>query len=294
MCPSSAPTSSAKDAHLRAIRTDNGVEYLSNELKSYHGIRHQLRVAYTPQQNGVAEHMYRTLMDLVHCMLHDRNVQKPFLFEALSICVYVRNRGTSRGLPRNITPHHIWYGEATNVENMRVFGSQCSYVLPKKQVKYLDAHACEGGSWVTPRTARATRCGTRSPEICLCRVIFASMSLIKKSLSEQIAQKKNVKSKRKSSSPVEVDDRAAKGRHGTRFLKMSSPTLTDLNRQTRVTLMLRKSPKSLNRCRFFVESNVPEGRPASFGSQTNQDAAWLSRKLPSSHHQAMNSEDADF
>ena len=53
---------------LKALRSDNVGEYISNEFKSYlqqHGIQHQLTVAYTPQQNGVAERMNRTLMDCV-------------------------------------------------------------------------------------------------------------------------------------------------------------------------------------------------------------------------------------
>ena len=43
-----------------AIRTDNGGEYLSGEFKTYlksKGIRHELTVPHTPEQNGVAERM---------------------------------------------------------------------------------------------------------------------------------------------------------------------------------------------------------------------------------------------
>lgn len=45
---------------LNILRSDNGEEYLSNELKVYmadHGIKHQLTVSYTPHQNGVAQRM---------------------------------------------------------------------------------------------------------------------------------------------------------------------------------------------------------------------------------------------
>ncbi len=45
----------------------NFVRYLAE-----HGIHHQLTVAYTPQQNGVAERMNRTLMNLVRSMLHHK------------------------------------------------------------------------------------------------------------------------------------------------------------------------------------------------------------------------------
>ncbi len=51
-----------------ALRTDNGAEYLSSEFKHFlaqNGIDQKLTVAYTPQKKGVAEQMYRTLMDLL-------------------------------------------------------------------------------------------------------------------------------------------------------------------------------------------------------------------------------------
>ena len=43
-----------------ALRTDNGGEYVSREFDAYlksKGIRHELTIAHTPEQNGVAERM---------------------------------------------------------------------------------------------------------------------------------------------------------------------------------------------------------------------------------------------
>ena len=103
---------------LKILRIDNVGEYLSNEFKSClpkHGIQHQLTVAYTPQQNGVAERMNRTLMDCVRSMLRTSSLDKKFWAEALATAVYIRNRVVSRSLPYNITPHHRWIGEAPNI-----------------------------------------------------------------------------------------------------------------------------------------------------------------------------------
>ncbi len=83
---------------------------MSNNFKKYlsdHGIQHQLTVPYTPQQNGVAERMNRTLMNLVRSMLHHKGIEKRFWAEALATAVYVRNRVTSRSLPLHVTPHHL-------------------------------------------------------------------------------------------------------------------------------------------------------------------------------------------
>ena len=120
----------ADELAVKVLRSDNGGEYLSDDFKNYlseNGIHHQITVAYTPQQNGVTERMNRTLLNLVRSMLHYKSLPKHFWAEALATAVYVRNRVTSRSLPSNITPHHLWFGKSPDLSHMRVFGSQCWY-----------------------------------------------------------------------------------------------------------------------------------------------------------------------
>ena len=53
---------------IRCLRIDRGGEFTSNEFGEFcksHGIRRLLTVAYTPQQNGVAERKNRTIMNMV-------------------------------------------------------------------------------------------------------------------------------------------------------------------------------------------------------------------------------------
>jgi transposase InsO family protein len=43
---------------IKALRTDRGREYLSEQFKTFYdenGIARQLTIPYTPQQNGIAE-----------------------------------------------------------------------------------------------------------------------------------------------------------------------------------------------------------------------------------------------
>lgn len=52
---------------IKILRTDNGCEYLSAEFSRFlniEGIRRQLTVQYTPQQNGVAERANRTIVEM--------------------------------------------------------------------------------------------------------------------------------------------------------------------------------------------------------------------------------------
>ncbi|CAA0830441.1 Unknown protein [Striga hermonthica] len=53
---------------LKCLRSDNGREYTSHEFKNYcaeHGLRHEKIVPGTPQHNGVAERINRTIMEKV-------------------------------------------------------------------------------------------------------------------------------------------------------------------------------------------------------------------------------------
>ena len=56
---------------LKCIRTDNGGEYTGpfDEYCIQQGIRHQKTPPKTPQLNGLAERMNRTLVERVRCLL---------------------------------------------------------------------------------------------------------------------------------------------------------------------------------------------------------------------------------
>ena len=52
---------------VRTFRTDNGGEYTSSQFENYfkaEGIRHELTVPKTPQQNGVTECLNQTLVEM--------------------------------------------------------------------------------------------------------------------------------------------------------------------------------------------------------------------------------------
>ena len=58
--------------HVGTLHSDNGGEYLSKEFRSYLnsvGIHQEVTVPHSPQQNGVAERMNRTLMESARSMM---------------------------------------------------------------------------------------------------------------------------------------------------------------------------------------------------------------------------------
>ena len=59
---------------VKVLRTDNGGEYTSTQFEDFlkaEGIRHERTVLKTPQQNGVAERLNRTLVETTRSMLID-------------------------------------------------------------------------------------------------------------------------------------------------------------------------------------------------------------------------------
>jgi transposase InsO family protein len=58
---------------IKRLRSDNGGEYTGRQFKEYlnhHDIKHEKTVPYTPQQNGLAERMNRSLVVMARCMMY--------------------------------------------------------------------------------------------------------------------------------------------------------------------------------------------------------------------------------
>ena len=77
---------------LKVLRTDSGGEYTLTEFENYlksEGVRHELTVPKTPEQNSVAKRMNRTLVETVRSMLADAKLPHTFWAEALLTAVYL-------------------------------------------------------------------------------------------------------------------------------------------------------------------------------------------------------------
>lgn len=66
---------------MKRLRIDNGLEFCSSEFEEFckkHGIMRHKTMRHTPQQNGLAKRMNRTLIENVRCMLFSSNLSKHF------------------------------------------------------------------------------------------------------------------------------------------------------------------------------------------------------------------------
>jgi transposase InsO family protein len=79
---------------VKALRSDNGGEYISNEFKDFcskEGIQRELISPHNPQQNGVMERKNIMIMGEAGVMLHDQGLPMHLWVEACNTIVYVKN-----------------------------------------------------------------------------------------------------------------------------------------------------------------------------------------------------------
>lgn len=131
MCDNSSTIKLSKILHekksglyLKCLRTDRGREFTSNtfcDFCSLHGINRQLKIAYSPKQNGVSERMNKILMNVIESMMASKNVPKSFWYEAAKWASYVINRSLTL-IVKNMTPEEEWNGVKPSVHHFKVFG----------------------------------------------------------------------------------------------------------------------------------------------------------------------------
>jgi transposase InsO family protein len=127
-------------ATVRAVRSDRGGEYMSGMLGAFfreRGIAHQLSAPYTPQQNGAAERLNRTLLDKVRSMLIESDLPHALWAECFVTANYVRNRSPVHG--QQVTPLEAFLGRKPDVSHLRVFGCRAFLYVDKKHRRKLDA-----------------------------------------------------------------------------------------------------------------------------------------------------------
>jgi hypothetical protein len=133
------------DTKVRVVRTDGGGEFCNKELKLYfaeRGIIHQVTAPYSPQSNGAAERLNRTLVEKVRALLAESGVPKEFWGECLNTVNVVRNASPVSG--KDKTPHELLTGKAPDVSHFRVFGCAAYAHIPKSKRRKLDPVSAKG------------------------------------------------------------------------------------------------------------------------------------------------------
>ncbi|KAH9771354.1 Integrase catalytic domain-containing protein [Citrus sinensis] len=122
---------------IKRLRSDNGGEYKNDQFLQIcqdEGIVRHFTVRDTPQQNGVAKRMNRTILEKVRCMLSNAGLNKEFWAEAVVYACHLINRLPSTAIEGR-TPMEMWTGKpATDYNSLHVFGSTAYYHVKESKL----------------------------------------------------------------------------------------------------------------------------------------------------------------
>ena len=80
--------------HVKTLQSDQGGEYVKATLETYcseNGIKIELTVPHTPEQNGVAERANWKILEKGHTIIKDSNAPNFLWVDAFATVVYAIN-----------------------------------------------------------------------------------------------------------------------------------------------------------------------------------------------------------
>lgn len=138
----------------KAFCSNKGWKFISNAFQLFlkkHSIERQPSTTHTPEQNGVAEQVNRTIVEMARSMIHVQRLKLLFWAEEVTNAVYICNQCPTKALAA-VTLQVVWSGRKPGVAYMHVFrcivytkGPDASMdKLDAKGTKYLFFGYCKG------------------------------------------------------------------------------------------------------------------------------------------------------
>ena len=127
------------DKLLKCVRADNDGEYkgpFENYCKE-HGIKLNKTIPKTPQHNGVAERMNRTINDRIRCMLSHAKFPKALWGDALRTTMDLINFSPSIPLNDDV-PERVWKGKNVSYNHLKMFDCKKFVHIPRDERSKLD------------------------------------------------------------------------------------------------------------------------------------------------------------
>ncbi|GJX38771.1 retrotransposon protein, putative, ty1-copia subclass [Tanacetum coccineum] len=122
---------------IKALRSDQGGEYISQEFKDYLkacGIVQQLTPPYTPQHNDVSERRKRTLLDIVRSTMNLTTLPLSFWDYALESATRILNMVPTKKVDK--TPYELWYGKVPNLSYLKEMMGCYFYFPPENKIVF--------------------------------------------------------------------------------------------------------------------------------------------------------------
>ncbi|KAH9095726.1 hypothetical protein LEN26_017763 [Aphanomyces euteiches] len=96
------------------------------------GILQYFSPAYTPELNGMAERMNRTLIESARCMLEHARLPKGYWAEAVVVAAHIRYRMPTQAIEEKESPYEVATGRKPKIGHFRVFGCEAFVHVPKE------------------------------------------------------------------------------------------------------------------------------------------------------------------
>ena len=110
---------------MNFLRTDGGGEYMAGDFQRWlkaRGIHYEVTNANTPQENGVAERLNRTVLEMVRTMMFDSKLPKVHWTFAVKYAQEILNRLPTRAVSKDRTPHELFLQKKPSVAYIQTFG----------------------------------------------------------------------------------------------------------------------------------------------------------------------------
>jgi len=107
------------------LRTDGDSKYIGTEFQEWlrsRGMHHEVTNASTPQENRVAEHLNRTILEMMRTMMHELDLPRnlwPFVVQYTQEIV---NRLPMQALSENETLYEAFHLKKPSVKHLQIFG----------------------------------------------------------------------------------------------------------------------------------------------------------------------------
>lgn len=129
----------------KRLRTDGAKKYATRNLQEWYTekvIDLEQTLPYSPESNGVAKRVSRTIKERTRAALADANVGDELWAEAVAAAVFVFNRSPRVG--QAVTPIEAFAGKRPDVSMLRVWGSKACALLSTKQQRGLKSKTVVG------------------------------------------------------------------------------------------------------------------------------------------------------
>lgn len=130
---------------LKRIRFDGAKEFATAKLRSWYaekGIDYEVTLPYSPQSNGKAERVNRTIKERVRAALSDSGLDEQLWAEAAVAAIYVMNRSPKEG--KDVTPWEAFTSKRPDVSGFAVWGSRAYALRPSKKIKGMQPRTSAG------------------------------------------------------------------------------------------------------------------------------------------------------